>query len=219
MSRRNNQDQKAQLALAMAGGTNVAAWAMENNVPKTTAYRWSRSTEVVKQVADIRSAVVDRVIGRLTDNAVAAVEEIGRLARNAGRDSVRLQAARAVVGELITVSNYATLSRGRLRLVGLTPLSCVPVRCPHFEATPTVVRRGSDRGSRVANGPQNEPRRVGEGVTRRSFTSAPRRDGSCVKTWRDRYDVMTQFAEPTTEMVSNAPSSNTVLPVPLLIRK
>ena len=113
MSKRNNQNQKSGLALAMAAGEPVAAWARENQVPVRTARTWSNSPEVRKLVRRIRRRVIDRAVGRLSKNATAAADEIVRLAKKAASEAVRLNAARAVLAELMAVSNYATLE-GRL---------------------------------------------------------------------------------------------------------
>jgi len=113
MSKRNNQNQKSGLALAMAAGETVAAWARENQVPVRTARTWSNSPEVRKLVRRIRRRVIDRAVGRLSKNATAAADEIVRLAKKAASEAVRLNAARAVLAELMAVSNYATLE-GRL---------------------------------------------------------------------------------------------------------
>jgi hypothetical protein len=109
MSKRNNQNQKSGLALAMAAGETVAAWARENQVPVRTARTWSNSPEVRKLVQRIRRRVIDRAVGRLSKNATAAADEIVRLAKKAASEAVRLNAARAVLAELMAVSNYATL--------------------------------------------------------------------------------------------------------------
>jgi hypothetical protein len=113
MSKRNNQNQKAALALAMAAGGTVAAWAREHQVAERTARTWSNSPEVLDQVEAVRREVLDRTIGRLSDHATAAADEIARLAREASSEAVRLQAARAVLAELMIVSSYAALE-GRM---------------------------------------------------------------------------------------------------------
>jgi hypothetical protein len=113
MSKRNNQIQKASLALAMAGGSTVKAWAEANGVADRTARTWSHSQEVLDQVEAIRREVLDRTIGRLCNHATAAADEIARLATEATSEAVRLGAARAVLADLMTVSSYAALE-GRM---------------------------------------------------------------------------------------------------------
>jgi hypothetical protein len=109
MPTRNNENQKSALALAMAAGTSVPAWARENQVAQRTAYTWSRSEEVLEQVQRIRRRAMDRAVGRLARNATRAADQIARLARTAKSEAVRLQASRAVLAELMAVSNYASI--------------------------------------------------------------------------------------------------------------
>jgi hypothetical protein len=109
MNIRNNRDQKADLALALATGSTVRAWAKARNVPERTAYKWARSPEVKKQVRRIRRRAIDRAVGRLSRHAAAAADQIARLAKAAESESVQLQAARAVLADLMHVANYAEL--------------------------------------------------------------------------------------------------------------
>jgi len=109
MNLRNNRDQKAALALAIAAGRTVKAWAREHDVARRTAYSWARSPDVKEQVRRIRRRAVDRVIGRLSRHAAAAADRIAHLADSAQSESVQLHAARAVLAELMAVSNYSAL--------------------------------------------------------------------------------------------------------------
>jgi hypothetical protein len=107
MNIRNNRDQKAALALAIATGRTVKAWAKEHDVAERTAYTWARSPEVRKQVHRIRRRAIDRAVGRLSRHAAAAADQIARLSKEALSEAVRFQAARAVLADLMSVSNYA----------------------------------------------------------------------------------------------------------------
>jgi hypothetical protein len=109
MNLRNNRDQKAALALALAGGSTVKAWAKAHDVPVRTAYTWARSPEVRKRVRRIQRRALERAIGRLSRHAAAAAGRIAKLARDAQSEAVQLQAARAVLADLMQVANYADL--------------------------------------------------------------------------------------------------------------
>jgi hypothetical protein len=124
MPKPNSENRKVQLALALAGGATVSDWAEKNNVSERTAYRLAASPEVRERVEAIRRDALEQAVGRLSGNAGGAAEQINRLAREANSEAVRLQASRAVLDELMTVSSYAALER-RLaeverRLAGLT---------------------------------------------------------------------------------------------------
>ena len=109
MNLRNNRDQKAALALALATGRTVKAWATAHDVPGRTAYSWARSPEVKKRVRRIRRRALDRAVGRLSRHAAAAADRIAKLADAAQSEAVQLQAARAVLADLMHVANYADL--------------------------------------------------------------------------------------------------------------
>ena len=111
MSKRINHARKAALALAMAAGRTVIDWARENNVPERTAYSWARSREVLDQVEAIRHAAIDRAVGRLSENATVAADEITRLVRESASDAVRLQAARAVLADLMAIADHAAFEQ------------------------------------------------------------------------------------------------------------
>jgi predicted metalloendopeptidase len=116
MSLRNNLERKENLALAIAAGRTVADWARDNDVPDRTARTWSHSKEVRDRVDAVRRAVIDRTIGRLSEHATEAADQIAKLARDAASEAVRLQAARAVLAELMAVSNYSALEDRIARL-------------------------------------------------------------------------------------------------------
>ena len=107
MNLRNNRDQKAALALALAGGSTVKAWAMAHDVPERTAYTWARSPEVRTKVRRIQRRALERAIGRLSRHAAAAAAQIATLAKDAQSEAVKLQAARAVLADLMQVTDYA----------------------------------------------------------------------------------------------------------------
>jgi hypothetical protein len=137
MAKINNKNRKADLAMALASGGTVTAWAAANPaVKKRTAYSWSRSREVLDQVEAIRRAALEQAIGRLSTNATDSAEEIARLAKEAASESVRLQAARAVLAELMTVSNYAALER-RLAEIERRLQDRSPFPAPGSEQDPT----------------------------------------------------------------------------------
>jgi hypothetical protein len=111
MSRINNQVRKESLAVALAVGGTVSDWAAAHGVKLRTAYAWATSAEVVERVAAIRRAALEQAVNRLSNHATAASDMIVNLAAGAASESVRLQAARAVLTELMTVCNYAALGR------------------------------------------------------------------------------------------------------------
>jgi len=68
------RSRKTELALALANGTSVTAWARGNQVPKRTASRWAREPEVRAAVESCRRRAVDRAIGRMGRRVTLATD-------------------------------------------------------------------------------------------------------------------------------------------------
>ena len=109
MARINNQVRKEILAKALAGGETVKDWAEKSNVKTRTAYAWAASAEVVDQVNAVRRGALEQAMARLSQNATAASDAIVGLVKEANSESVRLQAARAVLAELAAACGQAAL--------------------------------------------------------------------------------------------------------------
>ena len=92
--------------------------------------RWSTRSNA------IRRAALEQAVNRLSKNATMASDEIVRLVTEAGSESVRLQAARAVLAELMALCNHAVLEPGWTRCrEGWTR----PWRRPRRERSPIRV--------------------------------------------------------------------------------
>ncbi len=115
---------KIDLALAIAGGKAIAAWASQNDVPLRTAYRCSRDPQVRGEVQEWRRFVLDLTIGRLARLSLKATDGIAKLGAGAESESVRLRAYRAILAD----------QDGRLQVLGS--------RVPH------AGDRGAARGTR-----------------------------------------------------------------------
>ncbi len=111
MSEEQRQNLKTQLALAVAAGTSVCAWARAHEVPMRTAYRWANEPKVRGAVETFRRRALDRAIGRMTGRATWAVNGIAKLADSADSESVRLSALRAMLSDMMAVSEFAGLEQ------------------------------------------------------------------------------------------------------------
>ena len=54
---------KLQLAVALAQGSSISAWARANDVAKETARRWAREPEVRAEIEAFRRRAIDRAVG------------------------------------------------------------------------------------------------------------------------------------------------------------
>jgi len=103
------QKQKTQLALALAQGVTVAAWARGNRVPRRTAYRWAADPNVRATAESCRRHALDRAVGRMATRATWAVDQIVALGASAESESVKLRALRAVLSDMMKVSEFSAL--------------------------------------------------------------------------------------------------------------
>ena len=107
--RREAEADTVKLALAIARGDSITAWAHRNGVPVSTAFRWSQDPKVRIAVQAWRRRALDRTIGRLASLAMKATEGINRLAKGADSESVQLRASRAILADMMSVSKFSVL--------------------------------------------------------------------------------------------------------------
>lgn len=108
---------RTQLAIAIAAGESIAAWAKQHAVARRTAYEWSRSKEVRRRVSALRRRALDRAVGKLTRGALSAADVLLKLATGEEQQAgVRLQAARAILADLASLSDFAKMERRMARI-------------------------------------------------------------------------------------------------------
>ena len=116
---------KINLALAVAEGESIAAWARQNGVPERTALRWAQDRNVRREVDACRRRALNQAIGRLTGMAMNAVDGIANLAQ---RGRLRVGSAQGVAGRpgrpdvRLQVLSSLRFGRGTSRL---SPWGCM----------------------------------------------------------------------------------------------
>jgi hypothetical protein len=120
------QSPKTQLALAIAQGTLVAEWALQNNVPRRTAFRWAGERKVRSAVENCRRRALDRAVGRMSKRVTWAADGIVKLAGSAVSESVRLAALRAIFADMMAVSDFGGLE---------DRITALEEQCPERTAT------------------------------------------------------------------------------------
>ena len=98
---------KIELALALAQGVSVTAWARARSMPRSTVYRWASDPEVRSEIEAHRRQAVDRAIGVMANRYAWAANGIVNLAKTSGSDSVKLKAFRSVMTDMIAVSRFS----------------------------------------------------------------------------------------------------------------
>ena len=105
------QDKKTSLALAIARGQSITAWARKNDVPVRSAFRWASDPMVRKSSEMWRRAALNQAIGRMTRRATKAADGIVKLAMYADSESIRLKAWRAILADQMAVAKFSTLEQ------------------------------------------------------------------------------------------------------------
>jgi hypothetical protein len=99
--------QHDRLAMAVAQGKSITAWARQNGVPRRTAQRWAAEPDVRRQVEDWRRRILDRALGYMAGRSMWAARGIAKLGAAAESESVQLRARRAILHDQIAVSKFS----------------------------------------------------------------------------------------------------------------
>jgi hypothetical protein len=102
-------NKKTRLALAIARGESIAAWAQRNGVPRSSAFRWAKDPKIRAAIADCRRRCLNRAIGRMVSLAKKAADGITELAEGAESESLRLRAWRAILADQMAISKFSEL--------------------------------------------------------------------------------------------------------------
>jgi hypothetical protein len=102
-------NKRDQLALAIAQGNSIAGWARQNQVPESTAYKWSCDPDLRHRVRDLRRRYFDRTHGWLSVHSLWAVKGVKKLAEAAENESIQLRARRAILHDLMKVTEFADM--------------------------------------------------------------------------------------------------------------
>jgi hypothetical protein len=109
------------LAMLVASGCTIRDAAKKANCSESHAYRLSREADFRDRVCEIRSEITAQAVGRLTDLAVQAVDVLAEMLGRSNKPSVRLNAAKAILGALKPFSELGEL---RARLEALEAERC-----------------------------------------------------------------------------------------------
>lgn len=102
--------QVERLALAVASGRSVAGAATELGIAARTAYRMAEEETFRGRVEELRRQAVASAVGSLASAAVEAVMTLKELLSDQTPAPTRLGAARAILGELVSLHEYHELS-------------------------------------------------------------------------------------------------------------
>jgi hypothetical protein len=110
------QSKKSELALVIARGGSVAAWASKNEVAERTAFYWAKEPKVREEVEEYRRQSFDQALGRINSRATKAADGIFKLAESADSESVQLRAWRGILADQMAIARFSSLDRRMLEL-------------------------------------------------------------------------------------------------------
>lgn len=96
------------LAIEIAAGKTIRAAAVAVGCSESHAYRLSSNQAFKAQVAELRTAAVTQAVGRLATIATEAVDVLAALLADE-KPSVRLNAAKAILGAIQPMSEFSEL--------------------------------------------------------------------------------------------------------------
>jgi hypothetical protein len=109
-------DKKSELAMLIARGGSIIAWAKKNEVAKRTAFYWAKEPKVREEVEEWRRQSFDQALGRLNSRARKAADGLFKLAEFGESESVQLRAWRAILADQMAIGRYSTLDQRMLEL-------------------------------------------------------------------------------------------------------
>jgi len=97
------------LAVAVAGGQTIKAASATVGCAQQTAYHISADPDFRQRVAELRSEMTTLAVGKLSDAASQAVDTLRELLDPANEPSVRLNASKAILAALPTMTEFGEL--------------------------------------------------------------------------------------------------------------
>ena len=108
-------------ALALAAGRTLHEAARESGAAERTIKTWRHDNPAfVRRIAELRTEMTCRALGRLVDGMASAAETLSYLSRKGKSETVRLGTARAVL-ELSTKLRDSTELEARLAALEANP--------------------------------------------------------------------------------------------------
>ncbi len=97
------------LAVHVASGRTIKDAAKLIKCAEQTAYNLSCDPSFRHRVAEIRSEITTRAVGRLADTAALAVDTLRELLGATNEPSIRLNASKAILAALPTMTEFGEL--------------------------------------------------------------------------------------------------------------
>jgi hypothetical protein len=131
------QSKKSELALVIARGGSIIAWASKNDVAERTAFYWAKEPKVREEVEEFRRQSFDRALGRMSSRATKASDGIFKLAIAADSEAVQLRAWRTMLVDQMAMAEFSSLGRRMLELEEVVKAQNASTGVPRYDCRPS----------------------------------------------------------------------------------
>lgn len=106
-----NAEKYESLVSAAAMGVSPSKWCRQTVTAPATAAKWQSRPEFTKDVQAIRGKLLERAVGKFTGAVNSMADAMIKLAGSALSEPTRLSAQRAMMHNLIKITEFADLTR------------------------------------------------------------------------------------------------------------
>src|SRR3954465_14151765 len=107
----SNESLYESLVIAVATGSTIAAWCKRTGTGRTTVSGWQREPRFAEDVARIRSELLNEAVGKFTKAVSDVADGMIKLARSATSEATRLAAQKAVLENLVQLTEFAEIKQ------------------------------------------------------------------------------------------------------------
>jgi hypothetical protein len=108
---RRNTAMYESLVSAAARGVSASKWWRQTVTAPATAAKWQSKPEFTTDVQEFRGKLLDRAIGKFTGAVNSMADAMIKLAGSALSEATRLSTQRAMMHNLIKITEFADLTR------------------------------------------------------------------------------------------------------------
>jgi hypothetical protein len=99
------------LVMAVATGVSVIDWCKSTKVARSTASTWQRDPKFDRDVAAIRRQMLNEAVGKFTGAVGKVADGMIELAESASSEPTKLSAQRAVMENLIQMTEFGEVKK------------------------------------------------------------------------------------------------------------
>jgi hypothetical protein len=107
----HNKAKYEALVMAVATGISVADWCKSTKTARSTASTWQEDPQFDRDVAAIRRQMLNQAVGKFTGAVNKVADEMIQLAESATSEPTKLSAQRAVMENLVQMTEFAEVKK------------------------------------------------------------------------------------------------------------